>query len=251
MRILIDSLGLQARIHARDGKRLETLLRKLGSRPEWATRFSPAAPLCSEALNACDVLAITTRKKQDADYTAAELLAIQDFVRRGGGLLLLSNHGDIPGKPYPDLTASDAVLARSFGIEIENSFFASPTWKQPVEIRATHLCTDHPVIRGQVAADSVRAIVTINCCSIKPGASTPLVFLPETMMDYRDGRKPQSRCFAVALEPGGPGAPGRVVITADSGFIGSDGTTYPGTGLIDRGDNGRFVANALRWLGGV
>jgi hypothetical protein len=44
---------------------------------------------------------------------------------------------------------------------------------------------------------------------------------------------------------------GRVVVTADSGFIGSEGTTFPGTGLIAMGDNRRFIVNILLWLGGA
>lgn len=47
--------------------------------------------------------------------------------------------------------------------------------------------------------------------------------------------------FAVALEYGD----GRVVITADSGFIGSSKTKY---GLIQEGSNGLFLKNSLRWL---
>ncbi|HUW14547.1 MAG TPA: hypothetical protein VM537_32805 [Anaerolineae bacterium] len=46
------------------------------------------------------------------------------------------------------------------------------------------------------------------------------------------------------------GCKGRVVVIADSGFIGSDGTAYPGVGLIGHGHNLRFVLHALRWLAG-
>ena len=44
---------------------------------------------------------------------------------------------------------------------------------------------------------------------------------------------------------------GRVVVLADSGFIGSAGTTRPGPGLIEQGDNLRFVLNTIAWLVGA
>jgi hypothetical protein len=192
---------------------------------------------------------ITTRKKQDADYTQTELAAIPDFVRRGGGLLLMSNHGDIPGRSYPDMTASDAVLAFKFGIEIENSFFASPIWKKQVKISARNLRVDHPILSGVRCINPVRSVFTINCCSIKSGPGTPIISLPDMMMDYRDGRSHQSRYFAIAVDRGLDGMRGRIVVTTDSGFICSGETTYPGTGLIEKGDNRRLIVNILHWIG--
>jgi hypothetical protein len=247
--ILIDSLGLQARVHLRDGRRLADLLAALAAAPGFRVAFSPSAPLTAGVLKGRDVLMLTTRKKADADYAEAEIASIQGFVQRGGGLLLMSNHGDIPGRPYPDLTASDARLAGRFGIEIENAFFASTEWGRAVEIREESLSHDHPVLRGIAAANPVRSLVINNCSSIRPGAGVALAFLPETMLDHRDGRSPRSRCLAVALDQRASG--GRVVVTADSGFIGSEGTTFPGTGLIAMGDNRRFIVNILLWLGGA
>ena len=249
MNILIDSLGLQARVHLRDGRRLADLLATLATQPGVQVAFSTPATLTAGVLKGRDVLMLTTRKKADADYTEAELDGIEGFVREGGSLLLMANHGDIPGRPYPDLTASDARLARRFGIEIENSFFASTEWGRAAGIREDNLSQDHPVLRGIAAANPVRSLVINNCSSIRPGAGVALAFLPESMLDHRDGRSPRSRCLAVALDQCAPG--GRVVVTADSGFIGSEGTTFPGTGLIAMGDNRRFIVNILLWLGGA
>ncbi len=249
MNILIDRRGLQARAHLHDGRRLADLLDELAGLSGIHVAFSPPGPLCADLLNGQDVLMITTRKKAEADLTETEIEAIVGFVRHGGGLLLMSNHGDIPGRPYPDLTASDARLARRFGVEIENSFFAAPEWGQRVEIREEDLAQDHTVIRGMGASNRVLSLVINNCASILPREGVPLALLPEKMIDYRDGRSTESRCFAVALDYATPG--GRVVVTADSGFVGSEGTVFPGSGLISRGDNRWFVINILLWLGGV
>lgn len=259
MKVLIDSLGLQARIHHQDGNRLATFLLTLEQIPDCEVRFSPPAPLSPDLLGDCDVLVITTRKIQDNPYTEAELTAIPDFVRRGGGLLLMANHGDIPGKPYPNMTLNDALLARKFGVEIENTFFASPEWKKLVEISGADLWAEHPILSGE----PVHSLVTNNCSSLQIGAGgTPLVSLPKTMCDYRNDHIPAGRYFAVAVTQGPTTAKGRVVVTADSGFIGSraeaqpdliaaGATTRPGFGLIEAGDNLRFIRNTLLWLGGI
>ncbi len=49
MRVLIDSLGLQARIHSQDGRRLATFLLVLAQIPDSAVHFSPPAPLSHES----------------------------------------------------------------------------------------------------------------------------------------------------------------------------------------------------------
>jgi hypothetical protein len=74
MRILIDSLGLQARIHRQDGRRLATFLLELERIPDCAIRFSPPAPLSGELLGEVDVLVITTRKIADNPYTEVDIL---------------------------------------------------------------------------------------------------------------------------------------------------------------------------------
>jgi hypothetical protein len=66
-------------------------------------------------------------------------------------------------------------------------------------------------------------------------------------MISQEGLSPNGRYFAHALE--GESIQSRVV-TVDSGFIGTCGTMRPGPGLIECGDNKRFIKNMVRWLGG-
>ncbi len=256
MKVLIDSQGLQARIHLQDGQRLKTLLHALEQIPGCRVWFSSQATLSAALLEKYDVLVITTRKIQDNPYAAVELTAITDFVRRGGGLLLMANHGDVPGRPYPNMTLNDALLADQFGIEIENSFFASTEWGKLAEISGSDLWTAHPIISGLQSGQPVRSLVTNNCSSLLIGAGClPLASLPGTMHDYRNSDPPRGRYFAAAAEAG----KGRIVVTADSGFIGSKATvqpglltaesaTRPGFGLIEAGDNLLLILNTLLWL---
>lgn len=249
MRVLIDGNALQARAHARDGKRLTSFLDLLRAIPGCEAAFSPEESLRAARLEDQDVLVITTRKWQDAPYSREEIESIAAFVRAGGGLWLMSNHGDVPGRHPLDMTRSDAVLARQFGIEIENAFFAHPEPKTLSELTESDMLTTHPIIRGAAGEAPVRSVVTNNCCSIVASDGAPLMRLNDRMIDHRNGFSPQGRCFAVALEDNEPVGGGRVVVTADSGFIGTEGTTFPGVGLIGHGDNGRFAQNVVRWLG--
>ena len=66
-----------------------------------------------------------------------------------------------------------------------------------------------------------------------------LVWLPDT----------QETClFAAAAEGSLGSGSGRVVVVADSGFVGEDDTGQPGPGLIGRDDNRTFLSNIIEWL---
>jgi hypothetical protein len=249
MKVLVDGNGLQTRAHAQDGKRLATFLARLAVLPDCHVTLTLEAPLTAELLGEQDVLVITTRKWQTSPYAPAELDCIAAFVRAGGGLLLMSNHGDVPGRHPLDMTRSDALLARAFGVAIENAFFAHPEPNRLSEFCEADLLTTHPIIRGAAGEAPVRSLVTNNCCSIISPDGAPLVYLTGQMVDQRNGFPVQGRCFAVALENSAQVGRGRVVVVADSGFIGTEGTTFPGIGLIEHGDNARFARNAVRWLG--
>jgi len=246
--ILLDGNGLQARAHVGDGKRLEALLHLWQVEMNGIVQISPAEPLNASILDGQDVVVFTTRK--DTAYESGELTALTDFVRQGGGLLLMSNHGDVPGRYPLDMTKYDAILAASFGIEIENTFFANAQLSDSVTFSGPDLMASHPVIHGDSSTPPVASVVTINSCSLIAPHGAPLVRLNDQMIDYRNGYSHEGRCFAIALE-GAEEHHGRVVVIADSGFIGSEGTSFPGPGLIGNGDNRRFLSNIVHWLGRI
>jgi hypothetical protein len=150
------------------------------------------------------------------------------------------------------MTKQDAVLARQFGIEIENSWFANSKSGVLSEFSASDLLVTHPIISGGLGEEPIRSIVTNNCCSLVSADAVPIINLPSKMIDHRNGLPAHGRNFAMALDAEANSAldrMGRVVVVADSGFIGTEGTTNPGPGLIEKGDNRRFVQNVIRWLG--
>jgi len=56
-----------------------------------------------------------------------------------------------------------------------------------------------------------------------------------------------ARSFFISSETKFQGS-GRIIVIADSGFIGSDNTIKPGPGQITKGDNLAFIINCLEWL---
>lgn len=269
MRVLLDSRTLQVRAHAADGARLAALIGNL--EVDGSTVEVSEDRLISEAVRGFDVVVIPTRANSEGnEYTGEELGSVGVFVREGGGLLLLSNHGPLPDVPY-DHTRYDRELAKVFGITIEPAWFALPeeglaegelsAEARVGAIRAAYaagsvalttlegeaLASDHPVIAGPSGGASVRSVVTNNCCGISAEGCIPLVWLAPSVMDWSKTYDPRTCLFAGALDQGRE-RKGRVVVVGDSGFLGSEGTTAPGPGLIGHGDNMRFVLNALSWL---
>ncbi len=109
----------------------------------------------------------------------------------------------------------------------------------------------------QLYPDAVERIdknsfVINNCSSIVASTGEPVVLLSSEMVDKRNMLPSAGQFFAHATDPEAKSIAnikGRVVTISDSGFIGTDGTDYPGPGLIGQGDNLRFIKNVVRWLG--
>ena len=247
MKLLIDRNGLQAYHHLKDKHRLGTIITAFMAAKHHVV-FSPSG-LTIEALDWCDVLVGTTSK---TPYSQSEIEAICQFVNHGGGLLILSNHGDCPGRNSYDARVNDSALAREFGITIEQTFFAHELDGQFTTLSGDTLKHAHPIISGGARGKPIRSLATNTCCSIVAPEGDWIARLPNTMEDKRDGSSPQDRFFAHALDSSlesEPECKGRIVIVADSGLVGTEGTMYPGLGLIGLGDNLQFLWNVILWLG--
>jgi hypothetical protein len=252
MRVLIDSQGLQAQVHLEDGRRLGVFMSTLEQIAGLSMTFSAGLELAGNELSDCDVLVITTRYPKEHAYSRSELTAVRNFVGDGGGLLLMSNHGDLPGSNPHDMTQYDAIMARQFEIGLECAWFQNPSEGELLRFVSGSLLAEHPILAGGQKEEAVHTIVTNNCCSIIAGSrgQALVAFSPE-MKDLRNGSTSADRLFAHALdsqEAAGVGK-GQVVTIADSGFIGNEDTDIPGPGLIGHGDNARFIKNVVRWLG--
>jgi hypothetical protein len=96
----------------------------------------------------------------------------------------------------------------------------------------------------------VKTLVTNTTCSLQAGRGHAFARLPKTMRDKRTEAVPAG-AYAVALDGEadlGPGRTGRVLVVADSGFLGEKESAWPGPGQIEAGDNRAFIRNAAAWL---
>ncbi len=252
MRVVFDSLGLQALVHRETGSRLSTLVSGLEARG-CSVGWTPGEPVSSGTLSECDVLICTTRyPDDDLAYTEAERGAIRRFVVSGGGLLVMSNHGDLPGSNPVDLTRHDAVLAAEFGVTLRCTWFEGPVFGGLSTLSEASFLRAHPIIQGE-GRSPLRSVITSNCCSLVADHGQSLIALAPEMRDLRRGGAPKGELFAVAVAGDEAGAGwvgrGRLVVISDSGFIADDESLAPGPGLIGRGDNALFIDNVVRWLG--
>lgn len=267
--ILLDSLSTQVAVHRWDGQRLTQVLEAMAGLEGFSVKLSEArAPLAAQ-LDDVAVFVITSRLGRPPEtpaedmraelrasvsdprpaYSADDVNAITGFVERGGGLLFMTNHGDLPGHNQADWTRHDARVTEALGVTIEPAWFAKPEVKDSFpDVEPEDLQSEHPIIRGAKGAEPIRRLRIGMCCALtSPPGAEPLVRLPANLIDWRDGRDPKDHCFALAMDRFN-GGDGRVVVTARSGFLGSSGTTIPGPGLIQEADNLQFVLNSVRWL---
>jgi hypothetical protein len=198
-------------------------------------------PLRASDLHDCKLLIVTTRYELNP-YHEDELDIIESFVDRGGSLWLMANHSRIPGADVGDFTTQDTRLAKRFGIAIVEACFESPG-------QFTHLSPDgaqrHEILQQVAGQHPVSAVLVNNCCGIRTDSVVPVLPLARTMIDLGPHRmETKGLAFAVVSAFGR----GRILVTADSGFVTEPGVPGSGPGLIDRGDNQAFAANAVRWL---
>lgn len=258
-KVIIDSNSLQAQAHLIDKLRLRTFIEAVRKGAKLDVEFSHQGQLGNHLTKEyllndeeCKLLIITTRPPNDPNlpnwsrpfqYSENELNDIQEFVNRGGSLLLMSNHSDTSRNPT-DWREEDNRLSEKFNIKLDQTCFT-------IRGTLTGLLTNfdnptYPIVKG------IDTIVVNNCFSISGSGGFPVAFLNESMKDAGPyGQNPHNKVFAYAIdrkEIQDGIYSGRVIIVADSGFIGEVLTTRPGPGLIECGDNYQFVVNMIQWL---
>jgi hypothetical protein len=241
MDILFDSNGLQAAVHlgrhpnprsvAAQGKRLGVLLgilQDLGC----GVRFTQenTTEITDDMLAGCSVLVVATRMPRLPAPSASELMTIHRFVAQGGGLLVMSNH-PWPAMPNP---IPDLHLASVFRVTLSGPVYPAHAGRSGLtNITAANLPT-HPITSGLTGP-----VVFNNGCRLNATGGNVIATLP--------GEQLPPNAFAVETAAQEDNS-GRIVVTADSGFIGNDDTDFPGPGLIEQGENKAFIRQIIEWL---
>lgn len=279
MHILFDSLSSQVQVHRRLNIRMNTLLGAIQSEG-WTYSFS-RDPITEGQLHGCDVLAILTRihvnfgdatdpnPSPPLDYTG-EIPSIKTFVHKGGGLLLISNHGPNNlkknghiGDPMGDLghTKHDKDLAKAFGIVIKPAHFTVPKVSaEPNGLQDTLMSITGDSLNTEPSNSvlfQVKEIAVHNSCGIQGEKGIPwtsIAKIPKDAIDHsgygvlaNGPKKNEHQHYAIRLDHGS----GKVIVAGNSGLAGDDGCTNPSAGTILYGNNLLFLLNCFKYLGGM
>lgn len=223
-------------------------------------------PFDSLLLSAADILITATAmgEKDPGDippYTEPEIASVEQWVRNGGALLIITEH-------YPFGLAMEPLLKR-FGVTVHNGYTEDSTQVNAsvadallFERSRGHLSADHPIMAG------VNKINTFTGTSVRGDSSwTPLLIFSNSAQNFnvdvkveRDGGDTK---VSVMYADHYPAAgymqgicalygKGRIVVLAESALL---------TAQIDRNgnrfgmnvpdcDNKQFALNIIRWLVG-
>jgi hypothetical protein len=142
-----------------------------------------AAVFDTARLSRCGVLVISNAQPNDDEwdtyprptpsaFTAAEIAAVHDWVRRGGALLLIADHQPLAG--------AASKLAAAFDVEFTDGFARrDSTDAQPDLFKtADNTLRDHAITRGRDSSEAVASIRTFTGQAFRAPAAQPLIVFP-------------------------------------------------------------------------
>jgi hypothetical protein len=190
-------------------------------------------------------------------FTEEECDAVRDWARRGGRLLLVTDH--------EPTGAAARNLAQRFGVDLRNGSAMENSVKNHLVgcqgciffTRENGLLGDHPITRGRDMSERVPGVMTGVGLSLKgPDGSAVILKLADTVFDQLpNGEKVPAagRAQGVAFKFG----KGRVVVLGEAAVISGQATGRPGTNIDRWGrhhpgiDARQFALNIMHWLSGV
>ena len=213
-------------------------------------------PFSAESLKGFDVLIIAnalgaarmgTEKAERPAFTDEECDAVCDWVKKGGSLLLITDH-------YPTGSAAE-ILAKRFEVNFSKGMSDEYTFTAETGLG------DHAILRGRDKSEQISKVMTFTGQTLKgPAGSTEYLKIQgdseEKVPDPKDPfhGKPlthsaKGRCQAVALKFG----KGRVVVMGEAGMfsaqLGQKGKPF---GMNIKGiDNRQLALNTIHWLTGL
>lgn len=241
----------------------------------------------ARAMNGIDVLVVANARNMTAlmagdlsksAFTEAECDVVENWVRRGGALLLIADHA-----PYGNATEN---LAKRFGVTMGKgwAFDLATTGgitTQLVFSRENGLLGAHPILRGRNASEEIKSITSFTGQSVGSlTGATVLLKLSDTAReaptpddlnaedaavrsagDQRDAIGARSspvggRAQGIAMTFG----KGRVVVLGEAGLFSaqilqlSDGNQQQQVKFgmnVPGNDDRQFALNVLHWLSGL
>ena len=230
-------------------------------------------PFTASRLTAVDILAVVhangaeqrapVQQRAETAFTTSEVDVVHDWVRAGGGLLVVTDH-------YPAAPAAQRLLAR-FGVTVSSGWTDDPDHRRSlgtygpvfgylVFSRPNGMLVDHPIREGRDPSERISAVASTTGTSLQgPAGSTPLLRLGDNAADWLPPSTPRpalpapgprdfnpcptcdtvsaaGRAQGIAFEAGR----GRVVVLGEMGILIDYATADT--------DNRQFAINVVRWL---
>ncbi|HUE82337.1 MAG TPA: DUF4350 domain-containing protein [Pyrinomonadaceae bacterium] len=220
------------------------------SRKEGYTIVAHRELLNRKALEQARVLVIVNARGAQGNpaFTRDECDAVEQWVKDGGGLLLIVDH-----PPYP---AAARSLADRLGVDVRDGTTLDPTPGNHAQTPSTLVFTrsngllgDHAITRGGQSSQRINAITTFTGSSLAgPPGSTAFLKLSDAAYDrvvesaaQERRMSAKGRAQGVALKFG----KGRVVVLGEAAVFRSGILEESGQGGFD---NRQLALNVLRWL---
>jgi Leucine Rich repeat len=186
----------------------------------------------------------------ESAFTQAECDAVEQWVKNGGSLLLITDH-----EPFG---SGSEELGKRFGVDMSLRVSVDPaneTGNGLLFSREKHLLGDHAILRGRSAEETINRVLTFTGQSLKgPPGSSDLLKFSDTAKDVGSDEKEVSvagRAQGIACKSGR----GRVVVMGEAGDLSAQiyGADPPGKmGMNVPGcDNRQFALNIVHWLSGL
>ncbi|MGA2260847.1 MAG: DUF4350 domain-containing protein, partial [Acidobacteriota bacterium] len=191
-------------------------------------------------------------------FSQSECDAVQEWVKRGGSLLLISDHAPAG--------AAAGQLSSRFGVGMTNWYAedqepnhdpVTKSWAFLMFSRQNGLLLDHPITRGRREPEQINRVITFTGQSLKPPpGSISFLKLSPTAREYPTRRSPDN-----AFRPAGNLAQGvaleyfkgRVVVLGEAAVLTSQIARTPvrtfhfGMGWPDCDDR-QLALNIMHWL---
>ena len=186
-------------------------------------------------------------------FTPAETDVVNDWVRSGGALLLIADHG-----AFASATES---LAKQLGVDMSNSEITDPANADKetnlpnvlVYSRENHLLAESSITNGRSDTERVNRVIVFGGQSLKgPQGSEAFLKLADTAVNEIDRKSVSAagRAQGLAFRLG----KGRVVMLGDAAMLSAQvtGSDNQPVGMnVPNIDNRQLALNIMHWLSGI
>lgn len=220
-------------------------------------------PFSKTTLNSYKILVIANALGAEEDddegadksaFTEEEIVAVHDWVKSGGALLLIADHAPFGGAAAALSNRFGVDMSKGYTLDPQNSVAGSPS--HLIFSRENKLLASHSITEGRGENERINLLRSFTGQSLKgPEGSIAILSLADTATDALtyDSQTTVSaagRAQAVALKFG----KGRVVVQGEAAMLSAQisGSEKRKMGMnVPGNDDRQYALNLMHWLSGL